>query len=167
MAGLPGPAGSLDLQKLIEFNRNHADTEMKWFQQEVFLQAQEKEGLESETYIRALELVQSFTRAGIDDLLKENKLDLLISPSNTPAWTIDLVVGDRWLGSSSSFPARAGYPHITVPMGFVHHVPVGLSLYGTAWSESTLIEAAYAFEQISRRARAPAGFGEWKPAVSD
>ena len=80
---------------------------------------------------------------------------------------IDLVVGDRWLGSSSSFPARAGYPHITVPMGFVHGLPVGLSFYSTAWSEPVLIEAAYAYEQASRRARPPEGFGDWIPAVSE
>jgi Asp-tRNA(Asn)/Glu-tRNA(Gln) amidotransferase A subunit family amidase len=104
---------------------------MKWFQQEIFLKSQAKEGLDSAGYKHALELVQSFTRAGIDDLLAEHDLDLLISPSNTPAWMIDLIVGDNWLGSSSSSPARAGYPHITVPMGFVHGVPVGLSLYGT------------------------------------
>ena len=80
---------------------------------------------------------------------------------------IDLVVGDRWLGSSSSFPARAGYPHITVPMGFVHGLPVGLSFYASAWSEPALIEAAYAYEQASGRARAPSGYGEWQAAVSE
>ena len=167
LAGLPGAPGQLDLQKLIEFNRQNANQEMEWFQQEIFLKSQAKGDLQSDDYLAAVETVQSFSRAGIDDLLAEHGLDLLVSPSNTPAWMIDLVVGDRWLGSSSSFPARAGYPHITVPMGFVHGLPVGLSFYGTAWSEPVLIEAAYAYEQASRRARPPKGFGDWIPAVSE
>jgi len=166
LAGLPGAEATLNLQSLIEFNRQHADAEMKWFQQEIFLKSQETEGLESAAYRAALQRVQSFSRAGIDDLLAKHELDLLISPSNTPAWKIDLVVGDRWLGSSSSFPARAGYPHVTVPMGFVHGLPVGLSLYASAFSEPALIAAAFAYEQRSRRARPPAGYGEWAPAIS-
>ncbi|MEJ2401004.1 MAG: amidase [Xanthomonadales bacterium] len=165
LAGLPGAEAALTLQALIEFNRSHADAEMKWFQQEIFLKAQEKGGLDSPAYRDALQRVQSFSRDGIDELLAAHDLDLLISPSNTPAWKIDLIVGDRWLGSSSSFPARAGYPHITVPMGFVHGVPVGLSLYASAFSEPVLIEAAFAYEQRSRRAAPPRGFGEWAPAV--
>jgi amidase len=167
LAGLPGTESSLTLQALIEFNRQHADDEMKWFQQEIFLKSQATEGLESETYRAALERVRSFSRTGIDGLLAEHDLDFLVSPSNTPAWKIDLVVGDRWLGSSSSFPARAGYPHVTVPMGFVHGLPVGLSLYATAFAESDLIAAAYAYERHSRRARPPEGFGEWQPAVPE
>lgn len=75
------------------------------------------------------------------------------------------MVGDRFLGGSSSVPARAGYPHITVPMGFVHGLPVGLSFYGAAFSEETLIEAAYAYEQATRHARPPQGFGAWQAAA--
>lgn len=160
-SSLPGPLGQMTLEKLIGFNREHADREMKWFQQEIFLKSQDKAGLDSPEYREALEWVQSFSRAGIDGLLEENELDVLVSPSNTPAWVIDLVVGDRWLGSSSSFPARAGYPHITVPMGFVHGLPVGLSFYGTAFTEPVLIEAAYAYEQASHRAQPPKGFKPW------
>lgn len=167
LSGLPGPAGALNLQKLIEFNVKHADTEMKWFQQEVFLKSQEKGDLQSTEYLSALERVRSHSRGAIDALLEMHDLDALVSPSNTPAWMIDLVVGDRWLGSSSSFPARAGYPHITVPMGFVHGLPVGLSFYASAWSEPALIEAAYAYEQASRRARPPSGYGAWRSAVSE
>lgn len=164
---LSGPAGQLTLQKLIEFNRKNAALEMEWFQQEIFLKAEAKEGLDSEEYLAALDLVQSFSRTGIDTLLLENSLDLLVSPSNGPAWVIDLVAGDNHSGGSSSFPARAGYPHVTVPMGFVHGLPVGLSFYGTAFSELVLIEAAYAYEQATRHARAPAGFGQLWPAVSE
>lgn len=164
---LPGPQGQLTLDKLIEFNREHAGQEMKWFQQEIFIKAQATTGLDSATYLEALARVQSFSRESIDKLLKEHDLDLLISPSNTPAWSIDLVVGDHFLGGSSSFPARAGYPHITVPMGFVHGLPVGLSFYGTAFSELVLIEAAFGFEKASQLAVPPTGFGDWKPAVSE
>jgi amidase len=167
LAGLPGPAASLSLQDLIDFNRENAERELKWFQQEIFEKAQAKGGLDTPAYREALERVQSFSRSAIDDLLQEQELDLLVSPSNTPAWAIDLVVGDRWLGSSSSMPARAGYPHITVPMGFVHDLPVGLSFYSTAFSELVLIEAAYAYEQATRRARPPKGFGDWRSAVSE
>jgi amidase len=167
LAGLPGPAGELTLEKLIDFNQRHADTELEWFQQEIFLKSQEKSGLDSPAYRAVDERVAWFSRGGIDGLLEEHGLDLLISPSNTPAWKIDPVVGDNWLGSSSSFPARAGYPHITVPMGFVHGLPVGLSFYGTAFSEAALIEAAYAYEQNSRRSRPPAGYPGWPEQRSE
>ena len=156
----------MTLEKLIEFNLDNADREMKWFQREVFLAAQANGPLESPEYVEALALVQGFSRSGIDGFLKEHELDLLVSPSNTPAWKIDLVVGDNWLGSSSSFPARAGYPHVTVPMGYVHGLRAGLSFYGTAFSEPVLIEAAYAYEQASRHARPPNGFGTRMPLKS-
>jgi amidase len=165
LAGLPGPAAELTLARLIEFNEQNADAEMKWFQQEIFLKAQEMDGLDSEGYLNAADSVRSFSRAGIDGLLAAHDLDLLVSPSNTPAWKIDLVVGDRWLGSSSSFPARAGYPHVTVPMGFVHGLPVGLSFYASAFAEPVLIAAAHGYELRSRRARPPAGYADWPPAV--
>lgn len=163
LSALPGPESSLTLAGLIAFNLDNADREMSWFQQEIFLKAEAKGSLESEEYRAALTLVRDYSRSAIDGLLNEHDLDALVSPSNTPAWVIDLVVGDRWLGSSSSAPARAGYPHITVPMGFVHGLPVGLSFYGTAWSELTLVEIAHGYEQASGRARPPAGFGEWVP----
>jgi amidase len=167
LAGLPGPAGQLTLQSLIEFNRRQSDREMKWFRQEVFLKSQEMEGLDSAKYRETLSSVKQYSRSAIDSLLEEHRLDVLVSPTDAPAWTIDLIDGDRFLGGSSSMPARAGYPHITVPMGFVHGLPVGLSFYATAWSEPTLIEAAYAYEQATRRARPPQGFGDWAPAVSE
>ena len=165
LAGLPGQESRLDLAALIEFNRANADREMKWFQQEIFLKSQEKGGLDSDEYLAVLETVQTFSRDAIDNLLEKHGLDLLVSPSNTPAWMIDPVVGDNWLGSSSSMPARSGYPHVTVPMGFVHGLPVGLSFYSTAFSEPVLIAAAHAYEQASRRARPPKGFGPWMQGI--
>ena len=161
LSGLPGPENQLDLAGLIEFNRTNAAREMKWFQQEIFLKSQEKDGLDSEQYRSIVATVQGFSRQAIDGLLEKHRLDLLVSPSNTPAWMIDPVVGDNWLGSSSSMPARSGYPHITVPMGYVHGLPVGLSFYSTAWSEPVLIAAAHAYERASGRARPPEGFGSW------
>jgi Asp-tRNA(Asn)/Glu-tRNA(Gln) amidotransferase A subunit family amidase len=166
LAGLPGAAGALRLPDLIEFNLLHAEAEMKWFQQEVFLQAQARGDLQSQAYLDALALTQDYSRGGIDGLLQAHALDLLVSPTDAPAWVIDLVVGDRFLGGSSSMPARAGYPHITVPMGFVHGLPVGLSFYGTAYSEEVLIEAAYAYEQATGHARPPQAFGAWQAAVA-
>ena len=167
LAGLPGAAGQLDLEQLIAFNLSNKEREMKWFQQEIFILSQAKGGLDSPEYLEALARVGSFSRNGIDGLLEQHGLDALISPSNTPAWVIDLVVGDNWLGSSSSFPARAGYPHITVPMGYVHGIPVGISFYASAFSEPDLIALAYAYEQASKRAHPPSGFGDWRAAVSD
>lgn len=167
LASLPGPVGQLSLEKLIDFNRKHMEQEMEWFRQEIFLKAQATTGLEAKEYQEALVLVRSFSRSGIDGLLDANDLDVLVAPSNTPAWKIDLVVGDHWLGGSSSFAARAGYPHITVPMGFVHGLPVGLSFFAGAYSEPVLIEAAYAYEQATRRARPPAGFGARNPVRLD
>jgi len=166
LSGLPGDAGRLTLAKLIAFNQKNAEAEMFWFGQEIFLKAQEKGGLDSVEYREALELVQTFSRKAINDLLAEQDLDLLVSPSNTPAWSIDLVVGDHYLGGSSSFPARAGYPHITVPMGQVHGLPVGLSFFSSAFSEPVLIEAAFAYEQATLHAQPPQGYGKWYPAVS-
>ena len=166
LSGLPGDAGNLTLEKLITFNQQNAESEMHWFGQDIFHKAQEKSGLDSLEYREAVALVQQFSRTAIDDLLAAHDLDLLVSPSNTPAWSIDLVVGDHFLGGSSSFPARAGYPHITVPMGQVHDLPVGLSFFSTAFSEPVLLEAAFAFEQATLHARPPHGFGQWHPAVS-
>ncbi len=166
LTGLPGDAGHLTLEKLISFNQKNAESEMQWFGQEIFLKAQEKDGLDTPEYREDLKLVQTFSRKAINGLLTEHDLDLLVSPSNTPAWSIDLVVGDHFLGGSSSFPARAGYPHITVPMGQVHGLPVGLSFFSTAFAEPALIEAAFAYEQATHHARPPEGYVEWIPAVS-
>lgn len=164
-ATLPGPERRLRLADLIEFNLQHRDTEMKWFQQEVFLKAEQMGSLDEPAYQAVRERVGEHSRQAIDRLLVLHDLDVLVSPSNTPAWVVDLVVGDRWLGGSSSIPARAGYPHVTVPMGFVHGLPVGLSFYGTAYAETTLIEAAYAYEHATGHARPPEGYRAWRPAA--
>lgn len=116
--------------------------------------AQEKGGLDEPEYQEALEMA-TLAAAGLDSILELHDLDALVAPTGSPAWTIDLVNGDHFLGASSQPTAVAGYPNITVPMGFVHDLPVGISFMGTAWSEPTLIGLAYAYEQATSHRRAP------------
>src|SRR6056297_70399 len=138
------------LADLIEFNRNNADAEMPWFDQEIFEQAQAKGPLSDEAYNEALAAVQKATRTeGIDKLLAEHELDALIAPTGSAAWTIDLINGDHFIGGSSSLAAISGYPNITVPMGQVFGMPVGLSIFGAKFSEPVLIEIASGFEHAA------------------
>jgi amidase len=156
LASLPSPDDlpATTLEALIAFNEAHADEEMPFFDQEIFITSQAKGPLTEAAYTEALNLVQSTCRQGIDQLLAEHELDALIAPTGGPAWKTDLVNGDHFIGSSSSYPARAGYPNITVPMGAVHGLPVGLSFFASALSEPTLIEITFAYEQATRH-RAP------------
>ena len=160
-AALPGGLSTFTLEKLIAFNRDHADREMPWFGQDLLETAQSKGGLDSDEYKQSLQAVQSFTRSSIDGLLQAYNVDVLIMRSNAPAFTIDLVYGDNYQGGSSSMAAIAGYPHITVPMGRWKGLPVGLSFVGTAFSEPVLIRAAYAYEQATRHAESLAGKNPW------
>ncbi|MCU0593811.1 MAG: amidase [Desulfobacterales bacterium] len=154
-AGL-APAGPVrDVAQLIEFNKKDA-VELRWFDQKLLEQAQEKGGLEAAEYKKALaSMLKAAREDGIDKLLAEHKLDALMAPTGAPAWKTDLVVGDHFMGSSSSLAAIAGYPSITVPMGFVGELPVGVSFFASAWSEPVLIEIAYAYEQGTKHRRAP------------
>ncbi len=153
LAGAPNietlPAQTLD--ELIEFNQEHAAAEMPWFDQEIFVKSAAKGPLSDEAYLEALGVSRDGSRKAIDALMAEHQLDALIAPTGAPAWTIDLVNGDHFIGGSSSYPARAGYPNITVPMGMVHGLPVGLSFFASALDEPTLIEIAYAYEQATER----------------
>ncbi|MEJ8566031.1 amidase [Wenzhouxiangellaceae bacterium CH-27] len=161
LATLPGEYGGLSLQRLVEFNRAQADREMPWFGQELFESALEKGGLEEVGYVTARASVQAFTRAAIDGLLAEHGVDLLVLPTNALPFSIDLVHGDTFHGGTSSMAAIAGYPHITVPMGRVKGLPVGLSFIGTAFSEPLLIRAAYAYEQATGHGRTLEGEDPW------
>lgn len=144
------------LADLIEFNRKNASTEMKWFGQETFEDAEKTKGLDDPAYKEALAKVKELAQKKcIDKLMDENKLDALIAPTNGPSWTIDLVNGDHYGGGSSDPAAIAGYPAITVPAGFVNSLPVGITFFGRAWSEPTLIKMAYAFEQATKRRKSP------------
>lgn len=139
------------LATLIEFNRQNKARSMPLFGQELFLMAQEKGPLTEESYLSALKKAKRLSgKEGIDAVIQEHELDLIVSPTSQPAWKIDQVNGDHFMGGSSSFAAVSGYPHITVPMGTFKGLPVGMSFFAGNLSEATLIEAAYAFEQASK-----------------
>jgi amidase len=150
-------SGPRSLAEVIEWNKTHAAQEMPWFPQDRLLDAQAKGPLTEAAYVKAREKARRLAGAeGIDAALKHDHLDALVAPSYGPAHVTDLVDGDHVLGgNASSPPAVAGYPHITVPMGQVHGLPVGVSFVGTAFSEPKLIGIAYAYEQASHARRAP------------
>jgi len=143
------------LEDVIAFNERNKGREMPWFGQDLFIKAQAKGPLTEEAYLKTAEKSRRLARAGIDDVLAQHKLDAIIAPTGSPAWLTDHVNGDSFQGSSSSPAAVAGYPSITVPMGFAMGLPVGLTLVGTAWSEGKLLRLAYAYEQGTRHRRAP------------
>ena len=144
------------LKEIIDFNDQHHDREMPWFGQDIMTKAEAKGPLTEKAYRDALEKNHQMSRKdGIDFVMDKNKLDALIAPTGGPAWTTDWVNGDHFTGGYSTTSAVAGYPHVTVPAGYVFGLPVGLSFFGRAWSEPALIKFAYAFEQATRARRAP------------
>ena len=144
------------LAEVIEFNEKHRDQEMPYFGQELFLKAEAKGPLSSQEYIDALKKNRTLFRdQGIDATMDKHRLDAVLAPTGGPAWLTDLVNGDHFLGGSSGPAAVAGYPNISVPTGHVRGLPVGISFFGRAWSESTLIRLAYAYEQATRHRRPP------------
>ena len=150
LEGLGPEAPVHSLQEIIEFNELHRDRVMPHFGQDILLQAQEKGPLSTEEYLQALETNQRLSRAeGIDATLQEHDLQAIVAPSGRPAWLTDWVNGDCHSGGSSSFAAVAGYPNITVPMGTINGLPVGLSFFSTAYQEPAIIRLAYAFEQAT------------------
>lgn len=152
--GAVSPAANLE--ELIQFNIKNKEKEMPYFGQEIFDMAQAKGDLKTPEYIEALEKCRKLSRdEGIDFLLKTHKLDALIAPTGGPAWSIDLVNGDHFIGSSSTPAAVAGYPDITVPAGFISGLPVGISFFAGAYSEPVLLKLAYAYEQASKLRRVP------------
>jgi amidase len=143
------------LADVIAFNERNADREMPFFGQELFEKAQAKGPLTDDAYLKAAEKARRLAREGIDGPLAQYKLDAIIAPTGSPPWLTDHVNGDSYMGASSSPAAVAGYPSITVPMGFVAGLPVGLSFVGAAWSEAKLIRLAYAYEQATRHRKPP------------
>jgi len=144
------------LKEIIEFNEKNRATEMPYFAQETFLKAEEKGPLTTKEYLDALEAdIRLSRKEGIDAVMDKHNLDALVAPTDSPAWVTDLVDGDHFLGGSSTGAAVAGYPSVTVPAGFVFGLPVGISFFGRAWSEATLIRLAFAFEQATRHRRPP------------
>jgi amidase len=144
------------LADVIAFNKQNEAKAMPFFKQETLELAQAKGNLNSKEYLEALKKTNEGTRKAIDKILTDNKLDAIIGPTNGPAVCIDLVNGDYDNGFSFSGPAAmAGYPHITVPMGKLHELPVGLSFFSTAYKEGDIIKLAYAYEQASKKRIAP------------
>ena len=129
---------------------------MPFFGQELFEMAEKKGPLTDKAYLNALARNRRLSgRLGIDAVVVKHRLDAIVMPTVNPAWPTDLVNGDHFLGGSSTPAAVAGYPSITVPAGFAHGLPVGISFVGRAWSEPTLLKLAYAYEQATKHRRAP------------
>jgi amidase len=155
-ASLGAGATVKSLEDLVAFNRREADREMPFFGQEILEMAQKKGPLTSPEYRKALTTCRTRARsAGIDAVMAKHRLDAIVAPTGSPAWPIDLVNGDHFLGASASPAAIAGYPNVTVPAGYVQELPVGISFFGRAWSEAKLIGLAYAYEQATRHRRPP------------
>lgn len=156
LAGLGANAPVHTLKEIIDFNERNKDKEMPYFGQEIFIKAQEKGPLTSKAYRLALSKNHRLSRTeGIDATMQKHRLDAIIAPTGGPAWPTDLINGDHFGGGSSSAAAVAGYPNITVPAGYVHGLPVGISFFGRAYSEPVLIKLAYAFEQATKFRQTP------------
>ncbi len=144
------------LKDVIEFNERNRDREMPYFGQDIFLKSEQKGPLSSKEYVDALALNQKLSRAeGIDFIMDKFKLDALVAPTAGPAWITDLINGDHAAGGSSSAAAVAGYPNINVTAGYLWGLPVGISFFGRAWSEPTLLKIAYSFEQLTKARQKP------------
>jgi amidase len=144
---------------VIAFNEHHREREMPYFEQELLVMADARGGLDSQVYLEALSQARRLTREeGIDKTMAEHRLDALVAPTGGPAWLTDFINGDHAGGGFSSPAAVAGYPHVTVPMGQVAGLPVGLSFVGVAWSEPTLLKLAHAYEQATQHRASPKFF---------
>jgi len=156
LAGLGPRAPVHSLKEIIEFNEKNRDKEMPYFGQDVFMRAQARGPLTTREYIDALEKNHRLTRIeGIDAVMDKFKLDALIAPTGGPAWITDLVAGDHFGGGSSNAAAVAGYPNINITAGYMFGLPVGISFFGRAFSEPTLLKIAYGFEHASQARKAP------------
>src|SRR5712671_5211292 len=152
-----GPSAPVrTLKDIIDFNDRNAQKEMPYFGQDLFLKAEAKGPLTTKEYVDALQKNRQLARTeGIDALMNKHNLDALVAPTGGPAWLTDLINGDHVAGGSSSAAAVAGYPNINVTAGFLFGLPIGISFFGRAWSEPTLIRLAYAFEQATKARQAP------------
>jgi amidase len=144
------------LKDIIEFNERNREKEMPYFGQDLFIKAEAKGPLTEKEYLDALAKNRQLAGAeGIDALMAKHQLDAIVAPTGSPAWLTDLVNGDHVAGGSSNAAAVAGYPNINVTAGSVFGLPVGISFFGRAWSEPTLIKLAYAFEQATKARKPP------------
>ena len=144
------------LKEIIAFNEREKEREMPWFGQEIMIMAENKGSLSSSKYRTALAKNHRMSRLeGIDAVMTKHRLDALVAPTTGPAWPTDLLNGDHFTGGSTTPAAVAGYPNISVPAGYVHGLPIGISFFGRAWSENKLIALAYSYEQASKHRRPP------------
>jgi amidase len=152
-----GPGSPVhSLKEIIEFNERNRSKEMPYFGQDLFIKAESKGPLTEKTYLDALAKNHQLARTdGIDAVMDKNRLDALIAPTGGPAWLTDLPNGDHSAGGSSNAAAVAGYPNINVTAGFIYGLPIGISFFGRAWSEPTLIKLAYSFEQATKVRQVP------------
>jgi amidase len=154
-AALGEDAPIKSVSELIEFNKRDS-VELKYFDQKILEMAEKKGDLGSVEYKKALATMLKATREdGIDKVMNEYKLDAIIAPTGSPAWKTDKLLGDHYVGGSSSPAAISGYPAITVPMGFVENLPVGITFFGRGWSEPVLLEIAYSYEQGTNHRKPP------------
>lgn len=143
------------LAELIAFNKSDS-VELGYFDQKLLEEAESKGSLDSPEYKQALTgMLRGARENGIDKFMDDNQLDAIMAPTGSPAWKTDLVDGDLFLGGSSSLAAISGYPAITVPMGFINELPVGVSFFGRAWSEPILLQIAFAYEQGTKQRKPP------------
>jgi amidase len=152
-----GPSAPVHtLKEIIDFNEKNKEKEMPYFGQDIFIKSEAKGPLTEKEYLDALDKNRKLARTeGIDALMDKNKLDAIVAPTAGPSCLTDLLNGDHFTGGSSNAAAVAGYPNINVPAGFIHGMPVGISFFGRAWSEPTLIKIAYAFEQATKLRKPP------------
>ena len=144
------------MKEISAYNQQNRQTVMPYFGQERMQQALKKGPLSDHRYLKALEKSQRLSREGIDSVLAKHQLDAIVAPTGGPAWMIDLVNGDNYRGGGFSSPAAvAGYPHLTVPAGYIFGLPVGISIFGTAWTEGKLLRYGYAFEQAAQVRKPP------------
>jgi amidase len=156
LARLGAPAPVKTLEDIIAFNEHNRAKEMPYFGQDLFIKAQAKGPLTEKEYTDALAKNHQLARTeGIDAVMDKHKVDALIGPTGGPAWITDLIAGDHFGGGSSNAAAVAGYPNINVIAGNIFGLPVGISFFGRAWSEPTLIKLAYSYEQATKARQAP------------
>ncbi|MGA7401378.1 MAG: amidase [Candidatus Sulfotelmatobacter sp.] len=156
LAGLGPNSPVKTLKDIIDFNDRNREKEMPYFGQDLFLKAEAKGPLTEKAYLDALEKNHQLARVeGIDATMDKHHLDAMVAPTGGPAWITDLVNGDHVAGGSSNGAAVAGYPNINVTAGFISGLPVGISFFGRAWSEPTLIRLAFAFEQATKARQSP------------
>ncbi|WP_338467704.1 amidase [Novosphingobium sp. ZN18A2] len=163
LAGLPGHPPVRSLADLIAFDKANAAAEMPWFGQELFEMAEK--ATDKAAYEKARENAQRLAGPeGIDRLLAENRVAFLVAPTTAPAWPIDFVNGGHYTSvGAGTLAAVAGYPHLTVPMGDVHGLPIGLSFIGAKWDDAHILQAGAVYERVRSATIAAPTFRRWEP----